>query len=113
MVVTTGSWCCEMEPVPAVSAFVVHQGKTGLFPLDLLSTLKWQSMWPSLPSRPSAHPLVPGAVRAGLMHVVFCLWAGGRWPWPSRITGVRAVASGLILVSGGTLTCSWRVGKNL
>lgn len=48
------------------------------------------------------------------MHVVLCLWAGGRWLWPSRITGVQAVASGLILVSAGSMTCSWRVlGKNL
>lgn len=48
------------------------------------------------------------------MHVIFCLWAGGRWLWPSRITGVQAVASGLILVSVGSLICSWRVvGKNL
>lgn len=106
MVVTTSSWCCEMESVPAVAAFGVHQGTTGLFPLDLLSTLKWQSMWSSLPSRPVPGPilLVPGAVRAGLRHVVFCLWPGGRWLWPSRITGVQAVASGLILVSAGTLT---------
>lgn len=61
----------------------------------------------------SACPLVSGAIRAGLMHVFSCLWAGGRWLWPSRITGVQAVASGPILVSTGTLTCSWRVGKNM
>jgi len=59
----------------------------------------------------SACLLVTGALRAGLTRVVFCLWAGGRWLWPSRITGVQAVASGLILVSTGTLTGSWRVGR--
>lgn len=47
------------------------------------------------------------------MHVVFCLWAGGRWLWPSRITAARAVASALILVSVGALTHSWKAENSL
>lgn len=68
---------------------------------------------PAMESWDSAPPLVPGAIRAGFMHVIFCLWAGGRWLWPSRITAARAVASGLILVSAGTLTHSWKAGNSL
>lgn len=67
----------------------------------------------NVPAPESCDSASSGASRAGFMHVVFCLWAGGRWLWPSRITAARAVASELILVSAGALTHSWKAENSL
>lgn len=80
--------------MPVLPVFGVHQVH-----LAVIHTYVAKNADAHVQSCVSARCLVLGAIRPGFTYVMVCLWTGGRWLWPSRITGVQAVASGPILVS--------------